>query len=193
MIERYRTERDVDAAIDRAVREIMSAEPRPGFKHRVLRRLHEGPAQRWTLARLATLATATAASLLALWLLSPRSPQAPDTRVATQHAPAPVTRPAPGPDAPRPEPPVRSAPPARTAVPSPPPVLRQPPPGRVEAASIVVEDVRSEPAIAAMPALAELDPIRIAPLLTEPLRLRELSIPALTIEPITIAPLSPPR
>jgi hypothetical protein len=188
MTDRYRTEWDVDAAIDRAVREIMSAEPRPGFSRRVQRRLAAPPTRQWTWARLGpATAVAALALLAAIWLATPqRKPpettvaQQPPPRVAPQAAP-PERRPAPV------KPSVRDLPPPRRSRGD----FRQPPPGRVEAASIVVGagpelDRVEQP-------LDIIQPIHIVPVQTRALGLPEVVIQPLTIERITIPPLSPPR
>ena len=63
-----------DAAIDRAVREIMSAEPRPGLRQRVLARLDEEPrTDMWSWARLGLVAGAAAIVLLAIWARTDRT------------------------------------------------------------------------------------------------------------------------
>jgi hypothetical protein len=93
-----------DRAIDGAVREIMSADPGPGFRHRVMRRLSEPEPRRrrWMQHGLATAAVAVLLAL-AIWI-----------------------RPAPSPDPPNlaraPESPVRATPPVPREQPTAPPV-----------------------------------------------------------------------
>lgn len=192
MTDRFSFERDVDTAIDRAVREIMSAEPHPGFSRRVLRRLNEAPASRWTSPRLTAIGSAAAVLLLLFWLALPFSRRAPDTRLATQPSPATPAATKIEPQRPTAAAGVNSPQPAVAQVDE--PALPQPSPGRVEAASILVDTQSPASAVHAGSVSVELpDPIRISPLHMEPLDLPGLSVPALTIDPITIAPLSPPR
>jgi hypothetical protein len=55
-----------DRVIDRAVREIMGAEPRPGFRRRVLARLDEEPRPLWTWTRVAVAGVGALAIIMAL-------------------------------------------------------------------------------------------------------------------------------
>jgi hypothetical protein len=62
-------ESHLDRAIDRAVRDMMDVDPRPGFRHRVLGRLDPSSA-RWTLVpRFAMTAGALAAVVLAVFVI----------------------------------------------------------------------------------------------------------------------------
>jgi hypothetical protein len=84
-----------DAAIDRAVREIMSAEPRPGFKLRVLARLRAEPdatSPGWAWPRVAVAAIGAAAIVFVIIMSRPadRRPESPpiaQTTPATSAAP----------------------------------------------------------------------------------------------------------
>jgi hypothetical protein len=86
----------VDRAIDRAVRQMMSADAPPGLRRRVLARI-EGPAPGAALfPRLAMAAAALALVVLAVVMLRP-SPQPATEVVRTQAEPAPATPPVPAP------------------------------------------------------------------------------------------------
>ena len=76
-----RTDRDLDDAIDRAVRAIMSVEPRAGLRGRVLDRLERRPAVVFALPRLAGAAAAVTVATFAFLLLRP-APESPAPRRA---------------------------------------------------------------------------------------------------------------
>ena len=103
-----------DRAIDCAVREIMNAEPGPGFRHRVMRRLSEPEPRRWRWMQHG-LATAAVAVLLALaiWIRPAPSPDPPNLAKAPE-SPVGATPPAPleKPAAPLARPPTRPSSPA---------------------------------------------------------------------------------
>lgn len=83
-----------DRAIDRAVREIMSAEPPAGFRHRVMRRLVDPePASSWAAwSRLGLTAAALATILaVAIWLRPIDRHVEPVPVASAPHSPAPVT------------------------------------------------------------------------------------------------------
>jgi hypothetical protein len=190
MTDMHRTERDVDAAIDRAVREIMRAEPRPGFSLRVLRRLTDVPAPRWTWSRLGTAAAAAALALFAMfWSITPQ--RSLDTTVARQEPAASAPPQQPPPERPR-DPVVlpqveNQIAPRRTRI-----DFRQPPPGRVEAASILPEDAPEAGRLQVRP-LDAIEPIHIAPVQLQALGVSEVVVRGLVIDRITIPPLSRPQ
>src|SRR5687767_9849813 len=64
----------LDDAIDHAVRELVHGDPRPGFRRRVLDRIHQPQARRSWWPRLVLPAAAAAAILLAIivWRQPPR-------------------------------------------------------------------------------------------------------------------------
>jgi hypothetical protein len=171
-----------DAAIDRAVREIMSAEPRPGFRQRVLARLdtdveRPGAALRalWTRVSLAAAAAAVVVGAL-LWTRPIE--RVPETTVA-------VTEPPPASPPPRTDAPSKPAPPRSAAPPSrrnPATALRTgtPEPRLVQAASIDA-DVIAEDGL-------QIEPLRPpAGLLIQKLEASEPSIPEIVIESIAIS------
>lgn len=190
MTDTQRTERDIDAAIDRAVREIMSAEPRPGFRRRVLERLTDAPPARWSWARVTVGMAAAAATLVgALWLSTPDRSPAPAAPTLARHQPVDVVLPAP---APSPSPTTK---PRQLAVNktlgsgnAPRTVLRkpvaQPAPGRVEATSLLLVQPQPQPN-----AVDTMEAIRVSPLQPLP----DADVRRRIIERITIPPLSPPR
>jgi hypothetical protein len=181
----------MDAAIDRAVREIMSVEPRPGFRRRVLERLTDAPPARWTWARISVGIAAAAATLVAaVWLRAPEPSTTPTTPSVARHQPADVAPSSPSPTPP-PEikPPVikKRLPPAPSLPATPRLNVPQPPPGRVEATSLpLVQPQQLEAGQPQPSALDTIEPIRVPPLQPIP----ELVVRGLTIERITIPPLS---
>jgi hypothetical protein len=179
----------VDRAIDRAVRQIMSAEPPPGLRRRVMARL-EAPAPRPSLVpRVALAAAALAAVVLAVILLRPSPPAVLDT-VRTDAEPATRTVTAP------PAPAAEIRPPARAAVDAPPrrTLTREAIPmprianvfgaraARAEAAAAAVDDVvfsqeDTVPRAADLPGMPPpitVSRIAIAPLEVERLRVDQL-------------------
>jgi hypothetical protein len=184
MTDKHRTERDVDAAIDRAVHEIMSAEPRPGFRRRVLDRLGDAPPARWTWARISVgIAAATASLVAAIWLAAPERSTAPTAPAVARHQPAEVAPPPPSPtrktegEPPVVKKPIAPAGPLRTV---PRRAVPQPPPGRVEAASLPLPQPN---------AVSTIELIQLPPLQPIP----EVDVRRRIIERITTSPLSPPR
>jgi hypothetical protein len=183
---------DADAAIDRAVREMMSAEPRADFGRRVRARL-ESPALRRssgqarilvTIPRLATIAALTAA--VALFVLTRENrPAAPVPESASHTEPG--TRPAPA----TPERPSLTREVPRTIVTVAP--RRQPAAldRQVQAASIDINEM--------VDAAADVEPLKpiapIAPSATTPAPIAktEIHIVPLDVSPIEIAPLITPR
>jgi hypothetical protein len=181
-----------DAAIDRAVREIMSAEPRPGFRQRVFARLSREPQRSalWSWPRLAIGAVGALAIILVIVMSRPveRNREAP--RVA-QTSPAVDARP----PVAAPESPVRSKP----ATVPPAPRLRdrlrsRSEPRMVRAASLVPESIESgrstdgviEPPIA-------IEQLAWPPLYTSPLSAPQVIVkPLMPLERIAISPLTPP-
>lgn len=194
-------DRDIDDAIDRAVRDFMSAEPRPGFRARVLERLARRPSTWFALPRVAAAAALLVILVAAVQMarharpLTPpptptestaeARPEAPAGR-ALEAPPADV-RPAPAPasgSASRAESP--AAPPRRTpAPPDTPPSSagpQFPPRGAVAAATLVGASSAPSATIDGMP-------VPLAPD-AEPLVIEPLTIAPLAIEPLVVAPLS---
>lgn len=175
-----------DAAIDRAILEIMSAEPRPGFTSRVLRRLSQEPqaaALPWARWGLTAAALSVAATALLVWM-----------------RPAPAVAPVPAPAADRSS--IASQAPA--GAPAPPntaglaaaiptgthraPTAPIPRRGIVEAASIVVEEDEGAAMAATdseVPAPTERPEefpraLDLAAITLEPIRIKEIAIPPLS-------------
>jgi hypothetical protein len=189
-----------DAAIDRAVREIMSGEPRPGFRQRVLARLDEEPRSVWSWARLGLVAGAAAIVLLTLWARTDR-PVAPAGTAPQQAA----SQPQPGPSKPAAAAPTEPQRPAatlatnetkRTTVkPERPAIVRRAPPApadrRVSAASVNPAEETQEPGVrATRPPIA---PMTIAPLQIRPLDTPELIVRPVPIGPLQMVPVPRPR
>jgi hypothetical protein len=199
---------DADAAIDRAVREIMGRDPAVGFRQRVLARIAREPGDAtgfaaWlTPARLAIAAAAAVVLALTLW-----------SRPAERPAETPVVaeRPADRPTPPQPqsqpqpervveEPPktdrqlARRQPPAATAPGRAPAAGRapaRPEDRRVSAASVTLAEEAAERDAAR--SVTPIDPISIPPLRIEPLERGEILISPVAIGPLKIVPLPPPR
>src|SRR3954447_21931030 len=78
----------LDAAIDRAVREMLNAEPRAGLRHRVLARLHDRPTRMLSVPRLAFASALLVALLVILVFSTRRTMPAPTPVVADARPPA---------------------------------------------------------------------------------------------------------
>jgi hypothetical protein len=177
---------ETDAAIDRAVREIMSVEPRTDMRQRVLARLNDRPARTLTLPRLA-MASAMAGIAIVILILSSRPGEraAPPTVVK---GPAPAAQP-------------RDMPPAREVVRDDPekkprlvtPDVRQPETARVHAASLDEKEHEPLELTVDVEPLESIDPIQIAPVQTPVVATTEVTVKPLTMENIAIAPLPPPQ
>ena len=188
------TERDIDDAIDRAVRDIMSVEPPVGLRGRVLTRLQQ-PASRGLVRPLFAAAALTAAALLAFALLRPAPQPVPGDTLAGVHRPGtPRTSPAVQPEPPAPPHAAEStgprpASPRSTRPTRPSGPVRFPPRGVVAAASLVA-DAPTPPVAVALP-----EPV----LATEgrpqyaPIRIEAIDIAPLTIAPVAVAPIPPSR
>jgi len=179
------TPKDLDDAIDRAVRDIMSAEPRPGFRGRVLGRLERRDAGAWRFA-VPAFAAALALALVVLAVIQEQRPAAPtqpspSTTVATRPAPAVAA-----PTSPLSEP--ASTSPAVTPRVSA-PTVRRVAPGLVQAASVddapVVDDAQLTP-------LNEIVPLSVGSLPDTRLQTRDISIGELSLPPIAVEPLPLP-
>lgn len=188
-----RNERDIDDAIDRAVRDIMHVEPRAGFRGRVLGRLEQpgraaGPVW-FTLPRLAV--AVAAAMVLAIGiavLLRNNAPVAPADApvVAQKEAPPPAVEVRPvAPPAADPVEPSTKTPAVR---PRREPAVVFPPPGVVTATSVPDSETPPAGARPAPRAGSELIIITPAPLVITP-----LIVPPIVIPRIVIAPIRPPR
>jgi hypothetical protein len=194
-----------DAAIDRAVRELMNGEPAPGFRQRVFARLEDEPRATWmrstfTWPRLGFAAVTAAIVLaLALWMRPVTrtvEPKLADVRPQVVEPPqtAPVAKPvAPAtPLSPRvadrqPAPPVVKPRTDATAK----RVLSTATDRRVAAANVTPVEEALERAATKNP--APIVPGNIAPLNVRPLETPEIIVRPLTVGPLMIVPLLPPR
>ena len=185
-----RNEREIDDAIDRAVRDIMNADPRTGFRGRVLGRL-EQPASAtspswFTLPRFAAAMAvlAMAVAIAALFRTNGTVAPAEPPVIAQKQLPAPVeVRPVPS-DHPAPVEQRTKTPAVRPRRDQ--PAVKFPPQGVVTAASVpdpaaTTPAVRPDPAVPA--AGTELIIVTPVPLVIAPL----------IIPPIVIPPIRPPR
>jgi hypothetical protein len=178
------SDKQLDEAIDRAVRELMSLDPPAGLRARVLARI-ERPAAWWMAPRAVASVGLAAALLLLALVLARREPEhVPDVRIA---ATAETSRP----DPVRPE---------RTTV-NPPPAVAQPydTTRAVSGARRRREDQQVEAASlapATVPGLAELEPlaaIAIDRVETLTIEAGDMAVPPLTaMVPLTVQPLPPP-
>ncbi len=185
MNEQQEPETRLDAAIDRAVRQFMSAEPPAGLRRRVLARLADQPAAAWHRWGFAT--AAVAAIVLTVVLMRPGTPPSTPSgsHVSADAAvPSASAEPAAGPAVTEQvEPaPARVTPERRArmeTLPEPPPGTRVqdvfgPPPARIAAAS-----VETAPA----PSASGDDPLA---------HIESLMVPAIAIPPLVVPPLAIP-
>jgi hypothetical protein len=188
MTDNRRDDSRLDAAIDRAVRDLMRAEPRAGLRERVLAELAGEPARTVWWPRVAFgSAAAVVAVVVVLMMLNRPAPPPVDRTIAGAVPPTAVPEHTGQlPEPPKLTPPVpadglRSRTFARSSA-----VEDRP----VQAASIEAgESIAIEP-MTAVERLAPIDPIRIAQL--EAPTVPETSIKPITIERIEITPLTPP-
>jgi hypothetical protein len=179
---------DVDAAIDRAVRDLMAVDPRPGLAGRVRARLDAPRRAIITAPRLAAVAAVSVA--LVLMMLTFRKSPAPrpaETAAVVTTAPRTVG-PEPLKPTPRAEPPSAGAPPASVTQAAPAPDVRE---RRVQAASVdsaetLGDGIEIEP-------IGRVEPIAIRALADEPIAGGEIQIAPLNFTLIEIAPMTSPR
>ena len=193
-----RSERDIDEAIDQAVRDIMTREPGRGLRARVLAEIQRPRARAAFALRMVSAVAAAAVVVIAAAVLLLRSGgldpvNLPLAQVSTPAAApqVPVTTPSrPGLDLPGDRgvpvaPPARRNRDPRASAPAAAPVF--PERGAVAAASVVeTADVRpfaTEPAAAPGPASNDSPPIVI----------REIQIAPLVVERLAVSPIPPPR
>jgi hypothetical protein len=173
----------LDAEIDRVVREMMSDEPAPGFRHRVLARLR--PARN-PLSIPARLAVVVATAFVIVTLIAVlRTKPGPESEPDVAQAPPAATTPAPA-QQPR-------ALPERPAVSTPEPMrtvraARRSTPQHV--GTEITEPFESSVVIAP---LEPIQPIQIARVQPREITTDDIVVPALTIERIDIEPFAPPR
>lgn len=181
---------DLDAAIDRAVRSMMTAEPRPGMRQRVLSRINEAPRRAFPMLRLAMAGGGIAVIALAVVLRDGNRP------IRPIEEPARV-----------PGHPVVAAPPPRVQAPAarvPPPVSAPPTANRTQALSpriprgmVVAQSLPSEDPVRSAAVGPTVVPEAPENLLLPPLStIQELqppgdSVPAITVAPIGIVNLQP--
>jgi hypothetical protein len=188
---------DLDAAIDRAVRSIMSAEPRAGLRQRVLSRINDAPRRAFPVLRLAIAGGTIAAVGLAVALRIANRPIVPEDRAVAPPSVAvappreqPAARETPTPVAPRPQ--------ARRS-----PAPSQPVPrGLVIAQSLtaIEEEDKADPTVTTAPEVPqELEALRTPAL--SPIQELDTSVgrvPAIAVTPLgvsrlpEIAPLQSP-
>ena len=166
----------LDASIDRAVREMLGAEPSRDFARRVIERLENGQPRRRAIWMMPLAAAALVILAFALApLLRPRTITAPPQQAATIERP--VT-----PSAPAPLAPERRTPEAH----------RHEPGRRPAMATAVPVDARSAP-IAIEP-LSSIEPIPVARVQTDSLAIAPVRVaPLAALAPIDVEPLSPTR
>lgn len=182
------TDRQLDDAIDRAVRELMSVDPPAGLRARVLARL-ERPRRVWvTVPRLAAAAALAAAVLIAFVLFREGTTPPKDVQVAVQSA-EPVR---PTPDRPIAKDAPVAPPPA--GVPSPgvvrtPPLTPQP---SFAGRAVVAASVRAVFVTDVEP-LEALPPIALEPIAPAPIRSAAIVVdPLPAIAPLEVPSLPPP-
>ena len=179
-----------DAAIDRAVREIMSTDAAPGFRHRVLARLEDRPRAAWAWGRLGLVAGAAAIVVfLAMWTRTERRPDVPAASKQPVVAEQRTEIPAPAPRTPTATrtPQADRRTPRAVARHSPRPSERRVTAASIDAAEEALE--RGAPHNARPPG----DALGIPPLQIRPLETPEIVVKPVTIGPIVVVPLLPPR
>ena len=194
-----------DAAIDRAVRELMNGEPAPGFRQRVFARLEDTPRALWigstlTWPRLGVASIAAAIVLaLALWMRpidrtaeptlanarpqvteQPLAPPAQEPAASASTAAPRIADRQPSPDVAKP----RTGTTAKRA-------LATATDRRVSAANISTAEEALERT--ATKDRAPMDPGSIPPLHVQPLDTPEIIVRPLAVGPLMIVPLLPPR
>jgi hypothetical protein len=192
----HRDDSLLDAAIDRAVRDMMSAEPRADLRTRVMAELAGEPPRSAWWPRLAVASAALVVAIVALLTFVNRPTDRPVDQTIVSAPPASVpsnqgggTRPSAGATPAAEGEAILTRHPRTTAV-----AGRDVAEGRpIEAASIDPVDALGIEPLTTVERLRPLEPIGIArleaPLVVPP----AISIPLITIEPIEITPLTPPR
>jgi type IV secretory pathway VirB10-like protein len=174
------TERHLDDAIDRAVRDIMSAEPRPGLRERVLRQIDVPP--RWRITLPAVVGAAACAAVLIALVLPDRPPrQTPPSSTSVARTPPAAATPGNPPPASGTRESAAVAPSVTTSGPERRLASRRPP--RTIRAAV------SEPDDMGLPPLSEAPPLSMGAIEPRRLTTRELTIDALSVTPITVEPL----
>jgi hypothetical protein len=201
MTDRHPDDSHLDAAIDRAVREMMSVEPRADLRQRVMAELAEEPARTTLWPRLAFGSAALAVLLVLMFLFVKRPPdRAVEQTIVRSQSPASApgsTRGATGPATGTAPKTADSGPPHATG-PLAGTFTRRPgvPVGderQVQAASIDTDEPIGIEPMTPVERLAPIDPIGIAPLEAATVSTLEISIKPITIARIEIRPLTPPR
>jgi hypothetical protein len=169
----------LDAAIDRAVREMMSVEPRPGMRQRVLGRLRQPHRRTFPFRRLAVAGVSAAIVLIALrGFIGTNAPQPRPDNPVVQSQSQPAPSPAPKPVEP---PPLVAVKVEKVAPPAP----REIPEGVVVAQSV------NEPVAASMEVapLAPTSSLTIQRLETPAPSVSEIVLKAIPISDLSIEPL----
>jgi hypothetical protein len=205
MVDKHLSDGQLDDAIDRAVRDLMSVEPRTDLRARVLAELEGAPARPALWPRLAFGGAALALAAVLVAMLVSRPAQPPDgARVASTRPqpPSPTeTRPETAPPLPRGGPPnpltsdrtVRRGPAPRVPAPDRQPVAGDRP---IQAASIDSLDLPGATAggvTLPVERLAALDPIRISSLEPLDMSTTDIVMQPITVGAIEVAPLTPRR
>jgi hypothetical protein len=203
MTDKQLSDKRLDDAIDRAVREIMSVEPRTDLRARVLAELERGAARAALWPRLAFASAAIAVALLLLTTIVQRPTE---RREAPQVATARPSPASPGGTTPVPASPPAAAPPTPRAHVG--DRLRVIPPGPaagarngptvivdrpIQAASIDTLDTPVVEPVTSVQRLPPIEPLGIATLDVLRLSTPEIVINPITVEQIDIAPLDTRR
>jgi hypothetical protein len=179
------TEREIDTAIDRAVRDLMDVDTDAAFRARVTARLHR-PARRLLVPRLlaGALTAATVAAAL-VWIMRPSSsdapPSAPRAGIASPTPAAPSQTPSAASDLPTPRP----GPQPTTSASAPRAAATPIPRGTIVAATAEAAANRIDP-------LTAIDPIEVEPISQMSIVPSEIVVAPLTpISEMQISPLDP--
>jgi hypothetical protein len=184
MANSYRDDSHLDAAIDRAVRDMMSAEPRTDLRERVLAELTGAPARVVWWPRLALGSAALAVAAVAMLVLVDHPADRPVERVAVA---------TPAAESPRLEPPAPATPPRTTPAPADRTPVRgdgpktAPAPRGRAAADRPIQAASVDPGEAI--GIEPMTPVeRLAPI--EPLGMSTLDAPLVATAAINIAPIT---
>jgi hypothetical protein len=204
MVDRHLSDRQLDDAIDRAVRDLMRVEPRADLRARVLAELEAAPARLTPWPRLAVGGAVLALAAILLALLLPRpAERIDDARIAHTRPPSAPTETAPAPISPAPDRgPATASFGNHARRPAPVPDVGLPARERgatdrlIQAASIDTldrPDAAAGDATSRVERLAPLDPIRISTLDSLDMSTPDIVMTPITVGAIDIAPLTPQR
>jgi hypothetical protein len=177
------TRPNLDDAIDRAVREMMSVDPARGLESRVLARLESPRPVLFTTARFASAAALAAVVLAAIFLV--RDPEPAREAAVNPNEPPPVSEPSAPVRPPQPSPAAPPRLPAFAGNRGPLTTGTRPPVADRAVAAAAVD----EPGTIAVEPLAHITPIEVTPVELRSIAPGDIAIPPLAVEPLQLPPL----